>query len=321
MSWASYSVEDRSVGSPNVVRRHHNSLIFKYPCETPKCTNYKVTFSPGKYLFECYGSGQLIGTAGAYTSGVLDIDTTTTLYFYIGMRPLYQKLEYDEVFNSGFGKILASYSGGASTDIRLINGRWESFESLKSRIMVAAGSGAYECCPGGSGGDLEGIDGKGCSNEKCSKATYDKYGVGAKQNQTVQSGRFGISYNLTNSLNANQGGNGYYSGGSSGDAGAGSGGGSSFISGHKGCDAINEESTEYNIIHSGSPYHYSNVFFYNTVIKNGDEKFLDPKGKAVIGNVGNGIVVVTKLYFRYSCRIQTKQSHSVPFVIIILLTN
>ena len=30
--------------------------------------------------------------------------------------------------------------GGGATDIRLISGNWDSFESLKSRIMVAGGS-------------------------------------------------------------------------------------------------------------------------------------------------------------------------------------
>ncbi len=44
------------------------------------------------------------------------------------------------------------------------------------------------------------------------------------------------------------------------------GGGSSFISGHEGCDAIKEESTENNIIHTGQSIHYSGLYFTNTLM-------------------------------------------------------
>ena len=33
----------------------------------------------------------------------------------------------------------AAGAGGGATDVRLISGEWNNFESLKSRIMVAAG--------------------------------------------------------------------------------------------------------------------------------------------------------------------------------------
>ena len=60
-------------------------------------------------------------------------------------------------------------SGGGSSDIRLVSGDWNDFESLKSRIMVAgAGGGAsyyqsnnHNYGSGGAGGGLIGYDSEG----------------------------------------------------------------------------------------------------------------------------------------------------------------
>ena len=70
--------------------------------------------------------------------------------------------------------------------------------------------------------------------------------------------------------------NTYYqpaSGGFNGTQGnaANAGGGSSFISGHNGCDAIKEESIENNIIHTGQSVHYSGLYFTDTVMIDGEE--------------------------------------------------
>ena len=51
--------------------------------------------------------------------------------------------------------------------------------------------------------------------------------------------------------------------------------GSSFISGHNGCDAIKEESTENNIIHTGQSVHYSELYFTNVLWPDFDEKEFD----------------------------------------------
>ncbi len=42
-------------------------------------------------------------------------------------------------------------NGGGATDIRLLNGNWNDFESLKSRIMVAGGGGGSSYISGYDG--------------------------------------------------------------------------------------------------------------------------------------------------------------------------
>ena len=315
MNWAKYSIENQSLGKSKVTRISYSKLLFEYPCSSTKCTNYIVTVLPGLYRFECYGAGRATGTAGAYTAGTLKLEKSKTFYFYIGNKPT-SDVYFDEVFNSGIGKV--QFAGSGSTDIRLESGIWHSFDSLKTRIMVAAGSGASECGTGGSGGDIVGFDGKG---GPCEGVQYNAYGYGANQNRTNSNFEsFGISHNVSSAMNINSGGNGYYAGGPSRDIGAGAGGGSSFISGHKGCDAILESSTKDKIVHSGSPNHFTNVIFYNTVMKNGNEKMLDPKGNIIEGNVGNGKIVLTKLDFKYSCKGYHRSSFSFSYVFILHMT-
>ena len=319
MNWIKYSVEDETVGTNKVKRIKRNKLLFEYPCSTPKCTNYEVSLLPGTYKFECYGAGTSKGTAGAYTSGVLKLLKKETFYFYLGKAPfLHQNGEHDEVFNSGIGYITYSKSGGGSADIRTKNGKWYSFESLKSRIMVAAGSGGTECGSGGSGGDIIGIDGKSgfCLNNP---RNYTSFGYGGLQNgMNSYTGNFGYGYNFSVLQNKNAGGNGYYAGGSSRDYGAGSGGGSSFVSGHKGCDAINESSSENSIIHTGQPNHYSGITFYDSIIKNGNEDFFDYKGNIIEGNIGDSKITITKLNYHFSCNIHSHNYFS--FIFIFLFT-
>ena len=68
------------------------------------------------------------------------------------------------------------------------------------------------------------------------------------------------------------GGSGYYGGGHghyhNSIVGTGAGG-SSFISGHNGCNAIHASSTSGNIIHTGQSKHYSGLYFTNTVMIDG----------------------------------------------------
>ena len=83
------------------------------------------------------------------------------------------------------------------------------------------------------------------------------------------------------------------------------GGGSSFISGHNGCNAIKEESTENNIIHTGQSIHYSGLYFTDTVMIDGEGyKWTTEKGSytgmpthdgtgTMKGNTGNGYAKIT----------------------------
>ena len=86
----------------------------------------------GLYKVELWGSGaEIRGNAihpetvgkGAYTSGIIYLQKGQILYLYVGGT-------VNSFNGAGPGE---SYGGGA-TDVRLINGSWDSFDGLKSRI-------------------------------------------------------------------------------------------------------------------------------------------------------------------------------------------
>ena len=151
-------------------------------------------------------------------------------------------------FNGGaIGTSYAS-SGGGATDIRLVSGNWNDFDSLKSRIMVAAGGGGATTWSrgsyGGAAGGLFAYDVPYYATGSWgytlnTGATQTSGGVGfvsSNAGRHGQSGKFGIGGNgNTSSGYGGGGGGGYYGGAGGGDGGpmtcSGSGG-SSYISGH-----------------------------------------------------------------------------------------
>ena len=247
----------------------------------PKTGSYQVE------LWGAAGNNNGIATGkGAYTKGTIHLEKGTILYIYVGSQSGY----------NGGGGISSIRSGGGATDIRLNNGT--DFETLKSRIMVAAGGGGHE--HGASGGTIDGINGGHNS------AVSDSYsGLGATQisggkanSNGGTSGSFGQGGNglkYSDGHLGGSGGGGYY-GGSGAKWHAGGGSGSSFISGYDGCDAISDKSTEDNIIHTGQSVHYSGLKFTNTTMKSGSEEMPTHDGTTVMtGNTGNGYARITKL--------------------------
>ena len=266
------------------------------------------------------------GGKGAYTTGNLDLALNDRLYVYVGGTP--EKTNTTLVsggtsaggYNGGIslieGQEIFGAAGGGASDIRLVNGSWANFDSLKSRIMVAGGGGGanfrnqgYGEGNGGSGGGLTGIDGK----EALVDGSYFRedwaagYSIGTGGTQIgggitknfqlngtktdAPSGTFG---GLSAPLSQSGGGGGYYSGASSSHGGA--GGGSSYISGYKGCDSIAQSSTSESITHTGGPIHYSKKVFQSGVMKTGDEEIPTHDGSGVmIGNTGNGYAKITAL--------------------------
>ena len=73
--------------------------------------------------------------------GIIQLTKPRTFYLYIGE---YGKGEYSYEYSFNGGGI-GQYGGGGATDIRLDPGNWSSFDSLKSRIIVAAGGGGSSC--------------------------------------------------------------------------------------------------------------------------------------------------------------------------------
>ncbi len=267
-----------------------------------------------------------VGGKGAYTTGNIDLMLNDRLYVYVGGTPdrtnttLISGGTSVGGYNGGtsliVGQEIFGAAGGGATDVRLVNGSWANFDSLKSRIMVAAGGGGanfrnqgYGEGNGGSGGGLSGIDGK----EAMVAGSYFRedyangYSIGTGGTQTsggivknfllngnkveTRSGTFG---GLSANLSQSGGGGGYYSGASSSHGGA--GGGSSYISGFEGCNSIAQSSTSESITHTGGPIHYSKKAFQSGVMKTGEEQMPTHDGSSVMtGNNGNGYAKITAL--------------------------
>ncbi len=286
----------------------------------------------GNYKVELWGaSGGIYADArggnGAYTSGDLVLTGGKLLYVYVGEEG--HSGSYHTGGNGGYnggakaqntahtgaGNSIGSGGGGA-TDIRLVNGSWNNFDSLKSRIMVAAGgAGSSSSGYGGFGGALTG--GSGSVNSGSNGIAGSGYGASQTGGGSCMingsnslggncTGSFGLanttSYYSSPYVNTGAGGGGgYYGGGSSstgslGYAAGGGGGGSSFISGHTGCNAISKDSVSSNIIHTGQPNHYLGYIFSNTNMKAGNEGMLSHDGKSTMtGNSGNGYAKITYL--------------------------
>ena len=172
-----------------------------------------------------------------------------------------------------------------------------SFGSLKSRIIVAAGSGGIDSYLGdyGYAGALNGsnsimtynfVSGNHLDSPLfAGGATQTKGGQCKSNDDNCIPGRFGVSTGKKSTDHGSFGGGGYYSGASyeTPDHMGNGGGGSSFISGYPGCDAINKSSTGFdNIIHTGQSRHFSGHVFYDMTMKSGNDTKYTSNGKVII---------------------------------------
>ncbi|BCS85831.1 hypothetical protein prwr041_17240 [Prevotella herbatica] len=287
----------------------------------------------GTSKFECWGASGgdingFLGGHGAYTIGNISLQKDNAVYIYVGQQGS-TLVATSTPFNSGSTLINdnAQYqwgrNGGGASDIRLTSGAWNDFNSLKSRIMVAAGGGGannrnstntatevwYGDGNGGYGGTL--IGGNGTSINHTNPSTGGSYGYnnsfGATQtaggyyiyytynttsntfvyNSTVSTGHFGYCDGNTQT----GGGGGYYAG--SNAAHCGGSGGSSFVSGYTGCNAIKATSTATVIEPSDTPNHYSGYVFTNSTMIAGNTSLPAPGGGNETGHTGNGYARIT----------------------------
>ncbi len=282
-----------------------------------------------------FGNNDLESGKGGYVSGEIKLTKNTKLYVYVGEQGKIGTSGHDSTkivgqgapatFNGGgaggnagggsqypYSWYRGGPSGGGATDIRLVAGNWDFFDSLKSRIMVAGGGGGYANNPfsfieskfsGGNNLGLIGENGSGVS--KYNNYDYDftdKRGQGATQTTGYHFGYGGLGNNSGNTElcygNAG-GGGGYYGGTGALDTGGycfiiGGGAGSSFISGYEGCNAISKDSTEEQIIHTDQPNHYSGYTFTNANMIAGTSSMPTHDGNStMIGNNGNGYAKIT----------------------------
>ena len=291
--------------------------------------NYQTFTAPysGVYKIECWGAsgGDLnayVGGKGAYTNGNILLNKNQILYIYTGEQGGRTIIPLTP-FNSGSNQVDNGQewqwgrAGGGATDIRLVSGTWNEFNSLKSRIMVAAGGGGannrncteigsttgpyYGDGNGGYGGGL--IGGAGTTENHVNPLSNVVGGyytdTGATQTaagyytaylpytNSGYGGGFGYS-----SGNAQSGGGGGYYGGAT-VAHCGGSGGSSFISGYSGCNAIDKSSTFDKITHTGLPNHYSGLIFTNSQMIVGNSSMPKPTGGTETGHAGNGYARIT----------------------------
>lgn len=289
---------------------------------TGNVQNFVVPYT-GTYQIECWGASggdidNFTGGKGAYTKGKISLTEGDTLYIYVGGQGTNTDVGgYNGGSSLSSGESAYGSSGGGATDIRLTNGEWNDANSLKSRIMVAAGGGGannrnradsaymYGAGNGGAGGELVGESGTstnyttsgsiptynshsiGTGGSQTQGGVYKAYDTNEKLVTTINTGSFGNAN--TDEFVQSGGGSGYYGGGSSGHGGA--GGGSSFISGHSGCDAINSSG-----VHTGKPDHFSGYVFSETkMIAGSKEMPKKSENGTMIGNSGNGFVKITKI--------------------------
>ncbi len=311
------------------------TYLKKHPFTFPyvgESIEYDVPFS-GTYLIELWGAddGSANGSTtsqgqGGYVSGEIKLKNNQILYIYVGGAGGANQNSYTGGKGGWNGGATAPNSyfknagstvgagGGGATDIRLVGGEWNEFESLKSRIMVAGGGGGaitLSSNKAGSAGGLVGYNGNhvhtgygGAQTE--GGACYSSSNLTTSNCQ----GSFGyansIPYYSSRYPNTGAGGGGGYYGGGSGPSAVGAnngglgGGGSSFISGHDGCNAILAESTESDIKHSSDSKHYSNLVFTNTKMIDGEGyEWTNVKGEVVglpepdIETNGNGFAKIT----------------------------
>jgi hypothetical protein len=269
-------------------------------------TGYEQVFKPsvaGRYKVELWGAyGSSYGNDshgnGAYTSGELVMNKDDIFYLYIGAT--------NKSFNYG---TQSYHPAGGATDIRIVNGAWNNAASLRSRIIVAGGGGAGGGLNSWNSGSPIGGSAGGLTSYAGGSMNNGSGGEGA--NQTSGYG-FGVAGG------SNAGGSGYYSGfsGYYENGVAGSGGGSSYISGHTGCVAITSATNQSpksgcttGTTNNSCSIHYSNIKFTNTKMIDGDGyKWTNTKGAleqmpkptggyyaSGVGHTGNGYVKITYL--------------------------
>lgn len=263
---------------------------------------YKVMKS-GYYKVELWGASGYSSQGGygkgGYTSGYIHLTSGEKLYIYVGDN---SNCSTGYTFNGGgCGEAV----GGGATDVRYFGNTtptaaqlaWDSELGLNSRIMVAAGGGGgvYSNVTSTAVGHAGGLLGLTPANNF--STNLGKGGTQTSGGATGSAGNYTYESNMDGSFGkggymasrASGGGSGYYGGGHGrhpGGSWPGGGGGSSFISGYAGVNAITSAT---NRTHTNNTKHYSGKFFIGGIMKAGNEEMPTYDGLAsIIGNPNKG---------------------------------
>ena len=288
------------------------------------------------------------GGRGAFVSGKINILRDTTLHFYVGGKG--EDLRTGNVnafghggFNGGgnggydvneeFGE--SNAGGGGASDIRLIGE--DNTEGYKSRIIVAGAGGSrlasYTFSQNitddkgvsylissiaGDAGALEGFS----TNDFTIPGTQTT-GCFGKGNHGVN-----IDHVITQDGGSIGGGGGGYYGGDHisisnvgyirAIEGAGAGG-SSFVSGCRGCNAVSRLPIN-QVVHTKQSIHYSGYKFFNIVMKSGKDQFNTPDGISETGHHGNGAISITYIskIKPLTCHCKRNQNTRLASIIILV---
>ena len=283
--------------------------VYNFPFKT--ASPYEIYLKKGLYMFEAWGAAGISSICeipyeakgrGAYVNGVIKLKKPKTFYIYVGGMGQ----SSNEAFNGNMPSN-NTVAGGGATDFRTEKGQWYDINSLKSRIMVAAGGGGNDCWGGGDGGTFEGLPPEETNriSQNPTGATQTKGGEGGRLTDDYtfgNSGEFGVGgtgdilkpvYGMLDG--GGNGGGGYFGGGGVTGWGGGSGG-SSFVSGHYGCNAILGDVD--GIIPSNQSIHYSGLFFSSSNMIPGNSSMPDPLSNEeglMIGNSKSGYARITEL--------------------------
>ncbi len=286
-----------NTGNGRAVFEHLTAQEFQYTKEIAFTYNgyaqaYTVTQS-GLYQITLYGAsgGNSNISAGwgtgGMTTGKIYLQSGTTLYFYVGGAGKAGAGTDTGGFNGGGNGIGTTSNdgggGGGATDVRV------GGTALINRIMVAGGGGGHndnastQGSAYGNGGGLTGGEGNYHPSTAVSYAgggggqTFG--GAGSTNKTPAQNGSFGQGGNsgINDDGHVGGGGGGGYYGGGGSVWHAGAGGGSSFISGYPGCDAVNQYGA-----HTGTSTHFSGYTFFDANMTTG-------------GRAGNGCAVLTAI--------------------------
>lgn len=265
--------------------------------------NYQVFTAPisGTYKVELWGAQGSVSTSyggkGAYIRGEIYLIEGTSLYVYVGGNG-----QTNLGYNGGGEGYSENYFGGGATDIRIVSGKFDDFNSLKSRIMVAGGGGGNRnsALTAGHAGGLTGITAFDPNYPQYTSTGGTQTSGGIVTNYSSSyivgtNGSFGLGGNGGGSqtLGSHGGGGGYYGGAGGSRLNNGSwagGGGSSFISGFTGVNAIKDDGTP-----SGQTKHFTGYVFKNMDMKSGNQTFPSPSGTNETGHTGNGYARITLL--------------------------
>jgi hypothetical protein len=294
----SHSFNDPTLINSDPTVKNSTTALFRYPCKTLySCSSYTITLESGEYLLEVWGGSGATGsggnnwkTGGGYSSGILKAKKRLTFYLFLGSSPT--NGANNGGYNGGGNDNHDSTSGGGggSTDFRTINGgSWSNEVSLKSRFLVAGGSGGGHQPPWGRGGYGGGEVSSDALNEGSHASSYSTYvgrggnqangGQGATSHSTCKSGTFGTG---GEGKDGGGGGGGWYGGGG-GYSGIGGGGGSSFA---------------YFSRSQTLPAGYSvsdDFLLYNHSLLTGNQQSPSPNGGTQTGNFENGAARITYL--------------------------